>query len=1158
MAAVGMSLELAKTYLRQGVTIACENSPQSVTLSGDRNALDSVLAQIHADNKDTFIRRLAVNVAYHSHHMTEPAQVYEKCIQPLMSHNEYMVPLYSSVTTRVIYEPTELDAGYWCQNLQSTVLFGPAVQQLIRDDSSGLLFLEIGPHSALAGPIRQTIQSEQMPERIPQYVATLRRGHARWETLLETAGRLFCHAAPIDLSAVVADGKVLTDLPLYPWQHDGRLWSESRLSHDWRFRQEPYHELLGSRCLESTNVEPTWRNLLQLDQVPWLTDHRVCKEVVFPCAGYVAMVGEAVRQITGAIDFTVKNLFMKTTMTISPSETTEVVTSLRKEKLADNIDSSWYEFTISALQQGTWKKFCVGQVRPGPAKQQQSHEFPTFGRSVSSERWYSALESRGLDYGPHFRGLESIMASPTEPRATATISDRELFHTHHYALHPVIIDQCLQLLSVAATNGIPRKLTRLCIPMAIEELYIGAGEGSMSLEMSCQEAGGTLCGNGVALAENRVVLSLHEGHFFNIQDPDTGRPDLPEVSVPCWKPHIDFVSRGNQLPPLFVDLALGEGAARLTLLAILKTYHKSKDLVAEVPHLQKWHSWLKSEYELISRGGQDWLTEVRDVLPLSHCDRAEALKNYKCKSENPVEMAIHELCKSIIANVHDILKGRAEPIDLLMEGGKLEKFYRFASSMTPWNKYLRLLGHSNPLLRVLEVGAGTGGDTLMALEGLTLGNGNRLYSKYTFTDISSGFLPHAKEQFKSYADIEYATLDISRDPIEQSFQPASYDLIIASNVLHATPCISTSLAHVRKLLAPGGRLMLIELTPDTPLIDYIMGVLPGWWLGEADGRVERPYISIEKWHQKLLDANFSGVDEALTDNQAPYQLKSHIISHALPVPCAPKVDIYIIHRGPITEWTLNLESQIKRAGHTVRCNNLQNPPPLGSNVIVLVDLEGPFLHDMTEDDFRSLQSFISNMNSGRILWVTRSVQMNCDDPRFALTLGMVRTSRHEVTRDFATLELDKVDEIAVHSVVKVFEKVIFQTDKPTIQREFEFALENGLIHVNRFYWSSLDDGLSETSQLDAPRKLDIASYAILESLTWSCAGFTSPSLGPKDVEIDIKYFALNFRVSNLHAMIISRGHRANNVTGHDDSDGLYRKQREHRLGGQWSCSSYRI
>ncbi|KAH8432819.1 uncharacterized protein LDX57_010448 [Aspergillus melleus] len=1111
MAAVGMSPELAKTYLRQGIALACENSPQSVTLSGDANALDAVLAQIHNDDKDTFTRRLAVDVAYHSHHMTEPAQVYETCILPFISHNDYMVPLYSTVTTRVVCDPSELDAGYWCQNLQSTVLFGPAIQHMVRDNSTGLLFLEIGPHSALSGPVRQTIQSEQTIERIPPYVPTLRRGHAQWESLLETAGRLFCHGATIDLSAAIADGKVLTDLPLYPWQHDGKLWSESRLSHDWRFREAPYHELLGCRCLESTKVEPSWRNLLQLDQVPWLTDHRVCKEVVFPCAGYVAMVGEAIRQITGTTDFTVKNLFMKTTLTIAPSEVTEVVTSLRTEKLTDNIDSSWYEFTISAFQKEVWKKYCVGQVRPGPTKEHPIPKNPTYCRTVPQDRWYSALEGRGLDYGPHFRGLESILASTTKPTATATIRDRGLFHAHKYALHPIIIDQSLQLLSVAATNGIPRRLTRLCIPMAIEELYICTGKGPMSLEMSCQEAGGALCGNGVVLAENKVVLSLHEGHFFNIQDPDIGRPLLPVASVPRWMPHIDFVPYEKQLPPLYVNVPLGEGVARLTLLAILETYHQSRPLVAEVPHLKKWHSWIQSEYERIRRGGQSWLKDVKDALSLSHHERTEILENYKCYSNTEIEMSIYEISRSIIGSLPDMMKGKVEPIDLLMEDGKLKSFYQFASRMNPWNKYLTLLGHSNPLLRVLEVGGGTGGDTLMALEGLTLGNGNRLYAKYTFTDISPAFLPHAKERFKTYADIEYAILDISQDPAEQGFEPGSYDLIIASNVLHATPSISKSLAHVRKLLAPGGRLMLIELTPETPLMDYIMGILPGWWLGEADGRLGKPYITSEEWHKKLLDASFTGVDAALTDNQAPYQLKSHIISQAVPIQCSPKVAVRIFYRGPITEWALDLESQLSRAGHTVNWHSLQNPPPLGSNVIVLVDLEGPFLNDMTEEEFRCLQLFISNMNSGRILWVTRPVQTQCDDPRFALTLGVVRTSRHEVTRDFATLELDKVDEAAVQSVVQVFEKVILQTDKPTVQRDFEFALQDGLVHVNRFQWSSLDEQLIEASQVDGARKLDIGSYAILDSLTWSCEGFTSSPLKAKDVEIDIKYFALNFR-----------------------------------------------
>ncbi|PYH82415.1 hypothetical protein BO82DRAFT_401410 [Aspergillus uvarum CBS 121591] len=112
-----------------------------------------------------------------------------------------------------------------------------------------------------------------------------------------TAGHLHIRGVPINLTEVIPRATVLTDLPPYHWTHDERLWSETRMAHDWRLRETRHHELLGSRCLESTDLEPAWRNLLQLDNILWLLDHRITGEVVFPCAAYAAMAGESVRQV---------------------------------------------------------------------------------------------------------------------------------------------------------------------------------------------------------------------------------------------------------------------------------------------------------------------------------------------------------------------------------------------------------------------------------------------------------------------------------------------------------------------------------------------------------------------------------------------------------------------------------------------------------------------------------------------------------------------------------------------------------------------------------------------------------------------------------------------------------------------------------------------
>ncbi len=85
-------------------------------------------------------------------------------------------------------------------------------------------------------------------------------------------------------------------------------------------------------------------------------------------------------------------------------------------------------------------------------------------------------------------------------------------------------------------------------------------------------------------------------------------------------------------------------------------------------------------------------------------------------------------------------------------------------------------------MKILELGAGTGGLTAKFLEQLKSDYGERLYLKYTFTDISSGFFVQAKERFKDYEGIEYQALDISKNPLEQGFNAGEYDIIVASNV----------------------------------------------------------------------------------------------------------------------------------------------------------------------------------------------------------------------------------------------------------------------------------------------------------------------------------------------------------------------------------------
>ncbi|KAE8155307.1 hypothetical protein BDV25DRAFT_135054 [Aspergillus avenaceus] len=1119
MAAVGIGSEKAQAYMREGITIACENSPNSVTLSGDSDTLDIVLEDIQqAEDGNVFHRRLAVDVAYHSHHMQEPRQMYEKLIGPHIHHRSSMVPMYSSVTTTAISDPRELDAEYWCQNLTSPVLFNSAVQRILDEEGPAKLFLEIGPHSSLAGPLRQIFQTQTGKEITPLYVPTLRRRDGGYQSLLAMAGQLFAYGGSMDLSAIIDNGTVLTDLPTYPWNHGQRYWNESRLAHDWRLRQEPHHELLGSRCLESTNVEPSWRNVLQMDQVPWLTDHRIGKDIVFPCAGYVAMVGEAIRQITGSTDYSVKNLFMRTALILQGSDGTELVTNLKPKRLADNIDSIWYDFSISAYQDGTWRNHCVGQVRPGPdRKDLEAKAKITYSRLVKSDTWYSALERRGLEYGPQFRGLENISASPSSHQAAATLHDDEALYVSRYALHPIVIDESLQLLSVAETHGISRQMTRLAIPMAIEEMYVNTARGKMCLDVSCDSSGGTLHGNATLVSDGLVVLSLHNGTFFTIQDPDVGRPTFPMSSTIGWGPHVDFVPAEELLPPSHEGfLPIHKKIIRLVGYFIVETYHQSRLSTHTPDHLKKWYSWIMSRYEWMRDKESNIVPELRGICGMTSEQRFEAIEEQTWRPEDGVGLPFHRLCNKILNSLHGLLNGQLEPIDLLMADGALRTFYEQTALIGPWNEFASLLGHSSPHLRVLEIGGGTGGDTAVALKGLTSKDGDRLYSKYTFTDISPGFLLEARERFKAYPAMEYETLDISHDPVEQGFEAGGYDFIIAANVIHATPNISNALNNVRRLLAPGGRLLLVELACVVPSIDYLMGILPGWWLGESEGRAERPYIPVANWHNELLDAGFNGIETFRYDLEPPYQFNAHMLTRVPPVQCPEKGEVWLLYRTKIKDWARDLARGLANVGYAVNWCTIQQAPASNARIISLIDLDGPFLHGISQDDFEAFQKFLACLTNCCVLWITRSIQMECPDPRYSLVLGMARTIRHEITPNFATLEVDKLNRIALKPVIQVFEWVLSQKDEAvkfeqgTVQ-EYEFALKNGYINVPRFQWNLGKRQRFDTSNADEIKTIDIGAYAMLDSLMWTSLGLTSDELGIEAIEVDIKYVGLNFR-----------------------------------------------
>ncbi|OJZ90228.1 hypothetical protein ASPFODRAFT_56562 [Aspergillus luchuensis CBS 106.47] len=1106
MAAIGLSPQEVEEFLVEGAVIACENSPHSVTISGDVKKVEAVRHKINLARPEAFYRRLQVNIAYHSHHMKAIGEAYRTVLE---KHVGTHPPLpYSTVSADSQSGLPQLDAEYWQRNLESPVRFSSAVQSLLKVEE-GAVFVEIGPHSTLAGPLRQIISSNR-PQSNVTYIPTLVRGKGLVSSMMATAGHIFTLGVDVNLGLVngTGDETVLTDLPLYSWQERTAYWEESRVTKRWRFRTFPNHELLGSPLLEASDLEPAWRNILQLEDVPWLEDHRVGGDIVFPGAGYIAMVGEAIRRITGIPEYTIHRLHMNNALLLHSGTPVEIITNIRPGRITSVSDSAAFEFTISSFVNEYWTKHCTGFVRAGRWTQNTDcHLMDALPRRVNSSIWYRALSALGLTYGPTFQGLEDITVDPTGGKAIATVNGNFQHSESFYHIHPTIIDQCLQLMILAKCGGKSRKIERPVVPKTIKELQIAPASQAFCIQVSvCAEDDDVLDGRILAFSNGQPALQMASCTFSSL-DVQEKVDDLAATQM-RWAPHIDLVQHQDlfEVKSIKRTVVLLE---QLTVLCIHEACDRLRSTVMEVEHFAQYRNWLEAETIRIANGEYDHIVpEARGWSTLDPQQRHSLIKAISVEALDKVLSApLGIAIESILQNIEGLAKGEVQPLELLTKNNVLSNIYT-AKNQT--GSFFATMGHTRPTIKVLEIGAGTGSTTARALKSLVTDDAVRMYSQYTFTDISPGFFATAKEQFQGYEQIDFRVLDITRDIEEQGFSPHSFDLIIADNVLHATPSPHATLRNVRRLLAPGGKLFLQELCTEMLFIGFIMGTLPGWWLGSEDGRQSRPSVSVQRWDDELRKAGFTGVDSAIFDDDQPYHVNAYMISSPAADECnVISTPVTLLYRSKINAAASNIERTLIKKGYSVSWQKLGKDLPAEQIVVSLLDLEGPFFHEIAREDWNAFVAYITSTEFGSMVWITKNCQIHCDDPRYSLVLGVARNVRFELSVDFVTVE---VDEFSSQEATKSLEKIIanFRAQKRRDKADIdpEYAIANGITHVPRYFPCSPSEHVDDPEE-GTGRKLCIDKKGSLDSLSWVR---TRPrALDDYEIEIQLEAIGLNFK-----------------------------------------------
>lgn len=527
MLAVNISPSGVQRYLgatRDGsVCVACVNSPESVTLSGNTNSIMQIRASLDKDGITNKV--LVVNTAYHSHHMHTVSDEYQDMLsrhlpEPAAKHLGPAPAMFSSVTGRRVSQD-ELSPSYWVNNMVSPVEFQRAVLSMLSAEKAVLpdVLLEVSPQSVLRQALSEIVGRKGAFPHFPM----MSRKNDGAAAALTALGELWARGLTINLDWLHqgpshGKPKCLVDLPTYPWDHSKTYWHESHLSKAHRFRKFGSHDLLGAMTADSiTPQEPRWRGFIDIKENPWIEHHRIQKKIMYPAAGMVVMAVEAAKQVVDRaagspshiLDFEISNFKIEEPLIIPQGETRLEYNfnATRIEESTTGGVSTWrYSFTIYSIldtsstppyQHTTNARgFFIVRFSPrglgetngatrhiGLAEALISRGANIFTPSdysngMSPLAFYERLNIIGLNYGRLFRNIAQMCPPKDIPWSESTkccwtrlqIPNTQAIMPEEYetpsTMHPATLDAMFQSLFVLADEPM--------VPHFIESIRISA------------------------------------------------------------------------------------------------------------------------------------------------------------------------------------------------------------------------------------------------------------------------------------------------------------------------------------------------------------------------------------------------------------------------------------------------------------------------------------------------------------------------------------------------------------------------------------------------------------------------------------------------------------------------------------------------------------
>lgn len=813
-----------------------------------------------------------------------------------------------------------MDSEYWLQQVVSPVLFRQAAQSLLSQYSSSassthsekLYLIEIGPQSPLLSLLQREASLGEV-ENQPVMLPSLRRGSAASRDFLNAIAVLF--EAGINVRRPHHHGRV--SLPLYPFQRQRHWYTSTKRDTSQALMSET--GFLGQQLSLPGSNEVRFQSHFDAARWVWPAQHSVFDVTVLPAAGFIELGLQTAGRLLADRSTTALQSFeaiqlnnvdfhqalslddvrsVQTVATDSGEQHHFTVYSRSAESDSDKqTDAKWIThasgtFSRAAGFNNTVAEFTLADL--------QSH----CSQAIDPDRCYQRLSAQGVAYGELFRALSAVSVNPQDQRVLSRIRLPDaLSLDESFRCHPVLLDACLQSIAAlflqdgkdessvdftylpasvdhlvlsSATTRSPRDCwcalsARMGEQFLNVDLVLFLDNGDPWLQLTGLQLRSAnlnhIRGNNIRNINNRndVVHDKKEkdSDLFCIdweRLPQVERTDLPapesirKSSDEVFAAALDTADNRDYLRclPQLESLAADYAVRTLTALGVRQgpTLMKDIPLLMQRLGIDSRHKALFKRLFHLARQGR----------PRSDTGLDKTWKQMNL--DFPHAHAELTLLRRCSLAMPDVLKGKLTAAEVLFPDGNadtLAQLYEQSPGSLLMNRMGKhaiecMLEQQHRAMRILEVGAGTGGTTAHLIPLLEQGH------QYQFTDLSPSLLSLAQTRFQDADSMQYAVLDISQPVQAQGFRAHEQDVLIAANVLHATPDLRKSLRHCADLLAPGGQLVLLEMTYPLAFLDSIFGLTEGWW-NYSDDRTDRahPLITAEQWRERLLECGFDSV-----------------------------------------------------------------------------------------------------------------------------------------------------------------------------------------------------------------------------------------------------------------------------------------------------------